>query len=123
MAEESVLLVGKVIGIVKKGLFEISLLLHVKNDELNYMGLFDVMIFAVDKENYIRTIYNSSHPCTGIIWEDASLDGNDQGVSYGLIEAIHNDFDFENLEKLSQHLSLKKKMRMNKISHKREKKG
>ena len=75
-----VLLVGKVIGIVKKGVYDISLLSHVNEDEFNEMSLFDVMIFAVNKETYISTIYNNSRPCPDSIREETSLDRNDQGV-------------------------------------------
>ena len=68
MLEEIMLLVGKVIGRVKKGVFDIALLSHVNVDEFNETSLFDVRIFAVEKENYLSTIYNSSHPCPDSIW-------------------------------------------------------
>ena len=86
MSEESMLLVGKVIGRVKKGVFDISLLSHVNGDEFNDMSLFDVRRFSVEKEIYLSKIYSSSHPCPDSIWEDASLDGNNQGVPYGLYD-------------------------------------
>ena len=50
------LLVGNIIFGVKKGVFDISLLSHVNDDEFNKMSLFDVRIFAVEKEAYLRTI-------------------------------------------------------------------
>ena len=53
--------------------------------------------------------------------EDAVLDGNYQGVSYGLYDVINNDYDFEDMEKQSHNMSLKRRMSMNKISHKGEK--
>ena len=56
MELESVLLVGKVIGRVKKGVYYISLLSHVNVDDFNEMILFDVRIFAVEKKNYLSTI-------------------------------------------------------------------
>ena len=51
-----VLLVGKVIGRVKKVVYDIALLSHVNDDESNKMSLFDVIIFAVEKETYLSTI-------------------------------------------------------------------
>ena len=83
--------------------------------------MFDVRRFAVKKEIYLRKIYNSSHPCTDSIWEDASLAGNDQGASYGLDDAINNDSDFEDMKKQIYHMILKSRMRMNKIVHKGDK--
>ena len=100
MELESVLLVEKVIGRVKKGVYDISLLSHVNDEYLNEMSLFDVNRFAVEKENYLITIYNSSHPCSDSIRWDALLDENDQGVSYGLYDTINNDSDFEYMKKL-----------------------
>ena len=55
--------------------------------------------FAVEKETDLITIYNIIHPCPDSIWEDASLDGNDQGVPYSLYDAINNDSDFEDTKK------------------------
>ena len=99
MTLASMLLVGKVIGRVKKGVYDIALLSHVNDDEVNEMSLFDVRIFAVKKETYLITIYNNSHPCTDSIKSDSSLDGNYQGVSYGLYDTTNNDSDFEDMEK------------------------
>ena len=93
-----VLLVGKVIGRVKKGLYDIVLISHVNDDEFNKMILFDVRRFLVEKENYLITIYNISHTCHDSIPEDASLDGNDQGISYGLGDTIINYSDFEDIK-------------------------
>ena len=63
------------------------------------MSLFDVNRFAVKKETDLSTIYENIHPCPDIIQEDASLDINDQGVSYGLDDTIINYSDFEDTEK------------------------
>ena len=49
MTKESVLLVGKVIGRVKKGVYDIYLISHVNDYEFNKMILFDVRRFSVDK--------------------------------------------------------------------------
>ena len=65
--EDIVLLVGKVIGRFKKGVFGVPLLSYVTDDEFNQMSMFDVSRFAVEKENFIRTIYDSSHPCPNSI--------------------------------------------------------
>ena len=54
MAENSMLLFGKVIDRVKKGLFDVALLSHVTDYEFNEMILFDVRIFSVEKENFLR---------------------------------------------------------------------
>ena len=89
------LLVVKVIGRVKMGVYDISLISHVNDEYFNEMSLFDVRWFAVEKKTYLRKIYNSSHPCPDSIREKALLDENDQGVSYGLYDAINNDSDFE----------------------------
>ena len=62
MSEEIMLLVGKVIGRVKRGVFDISLISHVNDDNFNEMSLSDTRRFEVDKETYLITIYNSSHP-------------------------------------------------------------
>ena len=62
-------------------------------------------------------IYTISHSFPDSIQEDASLDKNDQGLSYGLYDMIINDSDFEDMEKQSHHLSLKRSTRMNNISH------
>ena len=95
VALASVLLVGKFIGRVKNGVYGIALLSHVNDDEFNKTSLFYERRFAVEKETYLSTIYNIIHPCLDSIWEDSSLDGNDQGVSYGLDDTIINDSDFE----------------------------
>ena len=92
-------MVGEFIGRVKKGVFDIALLSHFNENKFNGMIPFDVRIFAVAKETYIRKIYNSSHHCPDSICEDASLDGNDRGVSYGLDYAINDYSDFEDMEK------------------------
>ena len=63
MALASVLMVIKVIGRVKNREYDTYLLSNVNDDELNEMGMFDVGIFAVEKETYLSTIYNISHPC------------------------------------------------------------
>ena len=94
MALESVLLVGKFTGRFKKGVYDIDLLSHANAKDFNEMSLFYMRIFAVDKETYLSTICNSSHPCHESIQEDASLYGNDEGVSYGLDDAINNDSNF-----------------------------
>ena len=99
MALSSVLLVGKVIGRVKKGVYDIALISHVHDDEFNEIILFDVRIFSFKKETYLSIIYNNSNPCPGSIWEDVSLDSNDNVVSYGLEYTIINDYDFEDMEK------------------------
>ena len=67
MEEERVLLVGKVIGRAKKGVYDIALLSHVNVDNFNKISLFDVRIFAVEKGTYLIKIYNISHPCTDSI--------------------------------------------------------
>ena len=94
------LLVEKVIGRVKKGVYDIALLSHVNDEYFNEMSLSDVKRFAVDKETHISTMYNSSPPCPDSIRWDALLDENDQGVSYGLYDTINNDSDFEYMKKL-----------------------
>ena len=99
IALSSVLLVIKLIGRVKKGVYYISLISHFNGDKFNVITLFDVKIFADKKETYISTIYNISYPYTDRIWEDESLDRNDQGVSYGLNGMIIKDCDFENMGK------------------------
>ena len=63
------------------------------------MIIFDVRIFAVKKENYLRTIYNDICPGLDSIKEDTLLNRNDQGVSYGLDDTIINDSDFKNMKK------------------------
>ena len=45
ISEEIVLLVGKIIGMVKKGVFNISLLSHDNHDEFNDMILFHARRF------------------------------------------------------------------------------
>ena len=50
MVLPSVLLVVKVIGIFKKGVYDISLLSHVNVYEFNKRSLFDVRRFAVEKK-------------------------------------------------------------------------
>ena len=62
MELESVLLVGKVIVRVKKGVYDIALLSHVNDKDFNKISLFGAKIFAGEKETYLITIYNSSHP-------------------------------------------------------------
>ena len=47
MVLESVLLVGKIIGRVKKGVYDIALISHVNYKELKYTRLFDVKVFSV----------------------------------------------------------------------------
>ena len=116
MAEESVLMVGKVIGRAKNGVFDIDLISHVNDYEFNKMRLFCVRRFAIEQENYISKIYNISHPCTDSSWKDASLDRNDQGISYGLDDTKINDSEFEDMKKYIHHLSLKRSMKMNNIS-------
>ena len=54
MAEDSVLLVGKVIGRVEKGVFGVSLHSHVTDNNFNEMILFGVMGFSVKKEYFLR---------------------------------------------------------------------
>ena len=76
-AEESVLLVGKGIGGVKKGLFDVDRLSHITDYEFNDMSLFDVRRFAVEEEIFLKKIYDSSHPRSDSIQRDASLDGSD----------------------------------------------
>ena len=98
-------------------MYGIALLSHVNGDEFNEMGLFDMKRFSDEKETYLSIIYTISHSCPDSIREDASLDGSDQGLSYGLDDTINNDSDFEDIEKQSHHLSLKSSMRMNEISH------
>ena len=44
------LLVGKVTGGVKNGVFDVAILSHVTGDEFKNTRLFDVRIFAVDKD-------------------------------------------------------------------------
>ena len=99
MTEYSVLLVGKVIGRVKKGVFGVALLSHVTDNKFNKMILFDVRGFIVEKETNLRKIYDSSHPRPDIIQEDASLDRIDQVVTYSLDYLINNNSDFEDMEK------------------------
>ena len=70
MGEDSMLLVGKGIGGFKKEVFDVSLLLHVTDNEFNDMILFDVRIFSVEKENFLSTISNISHPHLDSIQED-----------------------------------------------------
>ena len=86
MVLASVLLVVNIIGRVKNWVYDIDLISHVNDDEFNEMSLFDVRRFSVEKEIYLSKIYSSSHPCPDSIWEDASLDGNNQGVPYGLYD-------------------------------------
>ena len=62
MAEKSVLLVGKVIGRVKNGVFDVVLISHVTNNDFNKIILFDARRFAVEKENFLSKIYDISHP-------------------------------------------------------------
>ena len=118
MTEDSVLLVGKVIGRVKNGVFDLALISHVTDDEFNEMSLFDVWRVVVDKETFLRTIYDNSHPNTHSIQENASLERSDQGVTYNLDDVISNDYDFEGIKKQSHHLILKRRTRMKNIIHK-----
>ena len=63
------------------------------------MIMFDVRIFAVDRGTYLSTIYNISYHCPDSIWEDSSIEENDQGVLYFLDDTIINFSDFEDMEK------------------------
>ena len=117
MALASVLVVGKVIGGLKKGVNDIALISHVYVNYFNKMILFDVTRFAVRQKTYLIKIYNNSHPSYDSIWEDTSLYRNDHGVIYGLDDTIINDSEFGKTEKQSHHLSLKRRMRMKKIIH------
>ena len=49
VALEIVLLVGKVIGRVKKRVYDIALLSHVNDENFNEKSLFDVRRFSVEK--------------------------------------------------------------------------
>ena len=91
------LLFGKVIFKVKNGVFDISLLSHANEAYFNKMILYDVSIFSVEKETYLSTIYNISHPCPDSMQEYISLYENYQGVSYGLDDVNNNDSDFEDM--------------------------
>ena len=92
ISEDSVLLVRKFISRVKKGVFYVSLISHVTNNEFNKTGLFDVNIFAVEKRNFLRTIYNSIKLVPIEFYEDASLDMSYQRVTYNLDDVINNYF-------------------------------
>ena len=117
MAFASMLVVRKVIVRVKKGMYDIYLLSHINDNDFKEMSLFDVRRSSVRKETYLSTIYNISHLCPDNIRGDVSLDGNDQGVSYSSDDTIINDYNFEEMEKQSHHLSLKRSMSMNKIRY------
>ena len=80
-------------------MFYVALLSHVTYDEFNEMSMFDVRRFAVEREIFLRKIYNSSHPCPDNIQEDASLYGSDKGVTYNLDDVINNDSDSEDTKK------------------------
>ena len=95
----SVLLFGKFIVRVKKGVYDIALISYINENEFKEIILVDVSRFAVEKETYISTIYIISHPCPDIILGDDSLERNYQGVSYGLDYTIINDLDSEDTEK------------------------
>ena len=77
---KGVLLVGKIIVRVKKGVYDIALLSHVNDNKFNNMSLFDVRRFSANKETYLIKIHNNSHPYPDITREDALPDRNDQGV-------------------------------------------
>ena len=82
------------------------------------MSLFDVRRSSVEKEMFLGKIYDSGHPRPDIIQEDASLYGSDQGVTNNLNDVINNYSDFEDMEKHSHHMSLKRRTRMKNTSHK-----
>ena len=50
---KGVLLVGKIIVRVKKGVYDIALLSHVNDNKFNNMSLFDVRRFSANKETYL----------------------------------------------------------------------
>ena len=56
------LLFGKVIDMFKKRFFDVALISHVTDNEFNVMILFDVMIFADEKEHFLIKIYDSINP-------------------------------------------------------------
>ena len=92
------LLVGKVIGRVEKGVFGVSLHSHVTDNNFNEMILFGVMGFSVKKEYFLRYICDISHPNPDSIQEYASLGGGYQGATYNLDDVINNDSDSEDMK-------------------------
>ena len=88
---------GKVIVRFKKGMFDVSLISHITYYQSNDTSLVDAGRFAVDKETFLKIIYNCSHRCPDSIKEYVSLDESDQGVSYGLDDVIINNYEFEDM--------------------------
>eukprot|EP00957_Ditylum_brightwellii_P088379 6731588-Ditylum_brightwellii.AAC.1 len=92
MAEKSVLLIGKVLGRAKKGVFDIVLLCNMGDNKFNEMSSYDIRIFAVNKKTLSTAISSSQHPSTdGTNNESFNIDINETSVEYNFDDTMKDD--------------------------------
>eukprot|EP00957_Ditylum_brightwellii_P100826 7684864-Ditylum_brightwellii.AAC.1 len=92
MDEKSVLLIGKVLDRVKKGVFDVALLCNMGDNEVNEMSSYDVRRFSVNKKILSKVISNSQHPSADASNNDSSeIDINGTSMEYNSDEAIEDD--------------------------------
>eukprot|EP00957_Ditylum_brightwellii_P137979 10519308-Ditylum_brightwellii.AAC.1 len=84
MAAKSVVLIGKILGCVRRGVYNIALLCTTEDDQFMEMTVYDLQVYGVTKSALLLSIQNNTHLCPDVISEES--DGSRGGEVATLTE-------------------------------------
>eukprot|EP00957_Ditylum_brightwellii_P195916 14926845-Ditylum_brightwellii.AAC.1 len=71
MAAKSVVLIGKVLGRVRRGVYDIALLRNTEDDQFIEMTVYDIRRYGVTKFALLLSIQNNTHLRPDVISEES----------------------------------------------------
>eukprot|EP00957_Ditylum_brightwellii_P132146 10075393-Ditylum_brightwellii.AAC.1 len=90
MAAKSVVLIGKVLGHVRRGIYDITLLCNTEGDQFMEMTVYDLWCCGVTKSALLLSIQNNTHSCPDIISEESDGIRGGEGATYMEDDAVED---------------------------------
>eukprot|EP00957_Ditylum_brightwellii_P075404 5731012-Ditylum_brightwellii.AAC.1 len=105
MAANSVVLIGKVLGRLRKGVYDIALLYNTEDDHFMEMTVYKLWRYSVTKSDLLSSIQNNTHSHPDVISEESDGSRGREGVIY-MEDDVMEDSELEETIEESEDESL-----------------
>eukprot|EP00957_Ditylum_brightwellii_P045576 3455947-Ditylum_brightwellii.AAC.1 len=90
MAAKSVVLIGKVLGHVGRGVYDIALLCNTEDNQFMEMTVYNLWRYSITTSALLSSIQNNSHSCPDVIPEESNGSRGGEGATYMEDDAVED---------------------------------
>eukprot|EP00957_Ditylum_brightwellii_P022964 1733231-Ditylum_brightwellii.AAC.1 len=101
IAAKSVVLIGKVLGRVRRDVYDIALLCNIEDDQFMEMTVYNLQRYGITKSALLLSIQNNTHLCPDVISEESDGSRGGEGATY-MEEDVLEDSELEETTKESE---------------------